>query len=358
MQKVHDVIIVGGGPAGLFAAYHLAEHSSLDVLLIEKGRDSLARNCPLGEEQDCIHCKPCNILSGMGGAGLFSDGKLNFIPKLGKTDLTQFMSLGKATALIDETEVIFNRFGMDGKVYPTNIEEARLLRGARMVTVLKHMGYAGVHLGGNNLDFNKIAFLLDQAEHYAETANLQEMQQEVHFPTPSTWYLFPKSGQQNETPHSPSTLFRVNQQIHDSAFQPKGLLFPLTRAVSLRADQHNQARSLYTLCEQLIKTLLFRCRMCGDCTLAESSYLCPQSGCPKRMINGPCGGSLHGFCEVYPQERLCFWVKVYNRNPAGHPEALSHCPPLPPKDWSLQGSSSWINYFTGRDHNKLGSAPK
>jgi methylenetetrahydrofolate reductase (NADPH) len=237
-------------------------------------------------------------------------------------------------------------------------EEARLLRGARMVTVLKHMGYAGVHLGGNNLDFNKIAFLLDQAEHYAETANLQEMQQEVHFPTPSTWYLFPKSGQQNETPHSPSTLFRVNQQIHDSAFQPKGLLFPLTRAVSLRADQHNQARSLYTLCEQLIKTLLFRCRMCGDCTLAESSYLCPQSGCPKRMINGPCGGSLHGFCEVYPQERLCFWVKVYNRNPAGHPEALSHCPPLPPKDWSLQGSSSWINYFTGRDHNKLGSAPK
>ena len=43
-----------------------------------------------------------------------------------------------------------------------------MLRGARMVTVLKHMGYAGVHLGGNNLDFNKIAFLLDQAEHYAE----------------------------------------------------------------------------------------------------------------------------------------------------------------------------------------------
>ena len=93
MQKVHDVIIVGGGPAGLFAAYHLAEHSSLDVLLIEKGRDSLARNCPLGEEQDCIHCKPCNILSGMGGAGLFSDGKLNFIPKLGKTDLSTSMDV-------------------------------------------------------------------------------------------------------------------------------------------------------------------------------------------------------------------------------------------------------------------------
>ena len=232
-------------------------------------------------------------------------------------------------------------------------EEARLLRGARMVAILKHMGYAGVHLGGNNLDFSKIAFLLDQAEQYAETANLQEMRQEVHFPTPSTWYLFPEPGPQQETTHSPSALFRVNRQIHDSAFQPQGLIFPLVRAVSLRADQHRHARTLYTFCEQLIKTLLFRCRMCGDCTLAESSYHCPQSGCPKRMINGPCGGSLHGFCEVYPQERLCFWVKVYHSNPLSQVRDLAHCPPLPPKDWSLQGTSSWLNYFGGRDHKKL-----
>jgi methylenetetrahydrofolate reductase (NADPH) len=237
-------------------------------------------------------------------------------------------------------------------------EEARLLRGARMMAVLKHMGYAGVHLGGNNLDFSKIAFLLNQAELFAETVNLQEMRQEVNFPTPSTWYLFPESGQQKETPHSPSTLFRINRQIHDSAFQPEGLIFPLVRAVSLRADQHDQARSLYTFCEHLIKTLLFRCRMCGDCTLTESSYLCPQSGCPKRMINGPCGGSLHGFCEVYPQERLCFWVRVYNRNPLSELRDLSPCPPLPPKDWSLQGTSSWLNYFAGRDHKKLVPDPK
>ncbi|MDD3816107.1 MAG: methylenetetrahydrofolate reductase C-terminal domain-containing protein, partial [Desulfocapsaceae bacterium] len=238
-------------------------------------------------------------------------------------------------------------------------EEARLLRAARMVAVLKHMGYAGVHLGGNNLDFSKVSFLLNQAEYEAENTNLQEMRQEVNFPTPSTCYLFPdKSGQQQEMPRSPSVRFRLNQQVHDSAFMPAGHLFPLTRAVSIRANQHNHTRSLYTFCEHLIKTLLFRCRMCGDCTLAESSYLCPQSGCPKRMINGPCGGSLHGFCEVYPQERLCFWVRVYHNNPACPPESLCHCPPLPPKDWSLQGSSSWINYFTGRDHNKLGSTPK
>ncbi len=148
--KRYDVIIVGGGPAGLFASYYLSENSNLRVLLIEKGKPSNKRICPIGEK-GCKQCNPCNILCGIGGAGLFSDGKLNFIHKLGKTDLTQFMPASEAMALIDETEVIFNRFGMDGPVYPTDIEKAEEIRKEARKNGIDLLIIRQKHLGSENL---------------------------------------------------------------------------------------------------------------------------------------------------------------------------------------------------------------
>ena len=145
-----DVIIVGGGPAGLFAAHHLSEHSSLRVLLIEKGKPPLKRKCPIGEA-GCIHCRPCNILCGIGGAGLFSDGKLNFIHKLGKTDLTQFLDTEAACQLIEETEAVFNHFGMDGQVFPTDMDAARIIRKEARKHGIDLLLIRQKHLGSDNL---------------------------------------------------------------------------------------------------------------------------------------------------------------------------------------------------------------
>ena len=174
----YDVIIVGGGPAGLFAAYHLVENSNLNVLMIEKGKKPLNRKCPNHNLMKCTECDPCNILSGVGGAGLYSDGKLNFIPRLGKTDLTQFMPLSEAKALIDETEEIFTRFQMDGPLYPTNMDTARDIRKQAKKVGIDLLLIKQKHLGSDNLP-GYIASMADYIESRGLTIKANEEVQDV-----------------------------------------------------------------------------------------------------------------------------------------------------------------------------------
>lgn len=149
MRTMYDVIIVGAGPAGLFAAYELIEkNKKLKVLILDRGKKACNRFCPMNKNKaTCVNCNPCNILSGYGGAGTFSDGKLNFIPKLGKSDLFKYMGQEEAYNLIDYTEEIFNKFNMDSDIYPSNMADAEeikkkvALTGARLLLIKqKHLG--------------------------------------------------------------------------------------------------------------------------------------------------------------------------------------------------------------------------
>ena len=148
-MKKYDVVIVGAGPAGLFCAYELIEKNpKLKVALIDKGRKADTRMCPMKVNGGkCLNCNPCQIMSGYGGAGTFSDGKLNFIPKLGKSDLFKYMSQSEAYQIIDDTEEIFTKFKMDSEVYPSNMDEAKEIQkevaknGARLLIIKqKHLG--------------------------------------------------------------------------------------------------------------------------------------------------------------------------------------------------------------------------
>ena len=176
-----DVVIVGAGPAGLFCAYELIENNpKLKVTILEKGKFVENRFCPMNKlKTECKNCNPCNILSGYGGAGTFSDGKLNFIPKLGKSDLFKYMSEDEAYKLVDDTEAIFNKFNMDAEVFPSNMDEAKEIQkkctkfGMRLLLIKQK------HLGSDHLpDYidGLVKYLKDKGVEVVESADVVDIE--------------------------------------------------------------------------------------------------------------------------------------------------------------------------------------
>ena len=90
--------------------------------------------------------------------------------------------------------------------------------------------------------------------------------------------------------------------------------------------------------ELLIKSPLFGCRMCGNCLLQETAFICPME-CPKGLRNGPCGGSTAEGCYV-DMTRPCIWYEINKRaEKMGREEMLLEV--LPPVDWDQVGTEAW-----------------
>ena len=118
----YDVIIIGAGPGGIFAAYELMQHKpQLKVAVFEAGHALHKRNCPIDGEKikTCISCKSCSIMSGFGGAGAFSDGKYNITNDFGGT-LHEYIGKKQALELMRYVDDINMRYGGEGtKLYST-----------------------------------------------------------------------------------------------------------------------------------------------------------------------------------------------------------------------------------------------
>jgi methylenetetrahydrofolate reductase (NADPH) len=138
--------------------------------------------------------------------------------------------------------------------------------------------------------------------------------------------------------------------LHHLAFTKEGALFKPMRALAGIVDG-SALESAYTKCEQIIKGLTNDCRHCGDCAMLDLAYLCPMSQCAKNQRNGPCGGSFEGWCEAYPSQRKCVYVLAYERLKAhGADQSLGE-DLVPPVNYDLNETSSWINFYLGRDHS-------
>jgi len=118
MKNNFDVIIVGAGPAGIFTALELSEKDpSLSVLVVEKGSEIEKRKCPLLEgAPSCATCQECAILSGWGGAGAYSDGKLGLSPDVGGF-LERYISRDELVSSIGYVDRVYQRYGAPDEVF-------------------------------------------------------------------------------------------------------------------------------------------------------------------------------------------------------------------------------------------------
>ncbi len=141
----YDVIIVGAGPAGIHSALELAD-SGLRILLLEKGRDLEERVCPIaGKSGTCVSCRPCSMVSGFGGAGAYSDGKLTLSQDVGGL-LGTLLSPGELGSLIDYVDSVYVRFGAPDRLFGEDpsvdaLVNRAMLAGLRLVPVrIRHLG--------------------------------------------------------------------------------------------------------------------------------------------------------------------------------------------------------------------------
>ncbi len=243
---------------------------------------------------------------------------------------------------------------------PDKGEGARIRRAARMYAFLKGMGFNGVHIGGHNIKYEQVDEIVRQGE--ALAAHWTELLPYFDYPIENGFYYFEydeATGLNRETPTKRERRsldadiecsYNLSRFAHKLMFEPGKKLYGFMRRLCGIISGTKTENILHKL-EHWTKVLLFDCKDCGDCALMDAAYICPMSQCPKRQRNGACGGSFNGWCEVHPGKKKCIYVRAYARlKKYGEEMQLDQCP-ADPCNWDLYQTSSWLNFYLGKDHH-------
>ena len=236
---------------------------------------------------------------------------------------------------------------------------------ARQVAIARGLGFRGAYLAGHSLPAADVDRILAMAETF--TPDWATLAKEVQHSPAGTFFVYrrdPETGLNTDeldpryarslTPAARararrrgSLVYKANRLTHDLAFTPGTPGYRAAARLYGAVERYHLSRPAHVL-EHAVKVPLFDCRDCGDCSLPDVAYLCPESQCPKGERNGPCGGSHDGICEVLP--RRCVWVRAYDRlKPYGEElTMLDRAPVL--VDNALRRTSAWSNTYLGRDH--------
>ncbi len=231
----------------------------------------------------------------------------------------------------------------------------RIDLGAKLIALLKGMGFNGSHISIPELDYNCLMDMIEKSEYYLE--KWEDLRDEFVFDEEWKFHyfkkdvktglniseinMFDKSGIKAD--FSEDIHYKLSHLFHLYFFEKDKKIYNLMKDMLISAED-TFFEKIITKFEYLMKRMIYDCKECGDCALAALSYLCPQSQCAKYLFNGPCGGSNNGWCEVYPNEKKCIYVRKFERL-EGKLEEETLNTVIPPRDWSLNGTSSWLNFY-------------
>jgi methylenetetrahydrofolate reductase (NADPH) len=241
---------------------------------------------------------------------------------------------------------------------------------AKQVAVARGLGFSGAYIGGH-MPTGTYDEILERAGRYGGDDWLG-LAAELGYDRPGEFYLYgrdPDTGlsdgrereqylesrRERRTDLKVPSRYRLSRVMHNTVFAQDAPLFPLGTRVYSKLDQSSKrVQRAAHLVEQAAKVPMFGCEDCGDCSLPDSAYVCPEGPCAKNQRNGPCGGTRDGLCEVYDSE--CIWSQAYERLKAYGEEQDLVTGPVVIKNNALRGSSAWANTFLGRDHNAANAA--
>jgi len=151
MVEEYDVVIVGTGPTGIFTAMKIVEEKpALNILMIEKGSDIDNRVCPMksypGSGKGCQECVSCAIVSGWGGAGAFSDGKLSLSADIGG-NLEEYIGREELERMIKIADDIYLEFDAPERIFGPEDNEIQKFKDEAIRAGLKFIPARLRHLG-------------------------------------------------------------------------------------------------------------------------------------------------------------------------------------------------------------------
>jgi methylenetetrahydrofolate reductase (NADPH) len=238
---------------------------------------------------------------------------------------------------------------------------------AKQIAIYRGLGFRGVYLGGVHT-LAAIERILEIERSFAPD-DWKQFAREIRFSRPGEFFFYSEDAatglanpsQQTPRPKTSSThisaAYQLSKLAHATMFE-RGTAFALWGAKACAHSKNPmQGPAPLRLVEEVSKAVLYRCKDCGDCSLPDIAYLCPESQCAKNQRNGPCGGTREGRCEVEGYGD-CIWLRAYERlkNDSREETLLDHVPVV--QNQGLRGTSAWANLWLGRDHNSKREASK